>query len=92
MILVLSQGISKAEKERLKETLGDEGYLVKEIKGVEETILGVVGKIRRDLAYYETLPGVANAIPISSPYKLVSRELHAAPLRFRSQPASRMAK
>jgi len=76
MILVLRQGITKEEKERLKETLRSEDYLVKEIKGVEETILGVVGKIRRDIGYYELLPGVAKAIPISSPYKLVSREIH----------------
>ena len=79
MILVLSQGITKEAKERLKETLRSEDYLVKEIKGVEETILGVVGKIRRDIAYYEALPGVAKAIPITSPYKLVSREFHPAP-------------
>jgi 3-deoxy-7-phosphoheptulonate synthase len=79
MILVLSQGITKEEKAQLQETLRGEGYLVREIKGVEETILGVVGKIRRDIGYYEALPGVAKAIPISSPYKLVSRELHAAP-------------
>ncbi|MHB9073790.1 MAG: 3-deoxy-7-phosphoheptulonate synthase [Desulfobaccales bacterium] len=79
MILVLSQGITKEAKERLKDTLRSEDYLVKEIKGVEETILGVVGKIRRDIGYYEGLPGVAKAIPISSPYKLVSREFHPAP-------------
>ena len=53
MILVLKQGITKEEKERLQETLRSEDYLVKEIKGVEETILGVVGKIRRDIGYYE---------------------------------------
>ena len=76
MILVLKQGITEEEKERLQETLRSEDYLVKEIKGVEETILGVVGKIRRDIGYYELLPGVAKAIPISSPYKLVSREVH----------------
>jgi hypothetical protein len=63
MILVLSQGITKEEKERLKETLRSEDYLVKEIRGVEETILGVVGKIRRDIGYYEALPGVTKAIP-----------------------------
>jgi 3-deoxy-7-phosphoheptulonate synthase len=78
MILVLSQGISKEEKERLKEALRAEDYLVKEIKGVEETILGVVGRIRREAGYYEALPGVAKAIPISVPYKLVSRQLHPA--------------
>jgi len=79
MILVLSQGITHEEKEKLKETLSSDVCLVREIQGVEETILGVVGKIRRDIGYYEGLPGVAKAIPISKPYKLVSRELHPEP-------------
>ncbi len=79
MILVLSQGITHEDKERLTETLRAEGNLVKEIIGVEETILGVVGKIRKESGYYEALPGVAKAIPISAPYKLVSRQLHPAP-------------
>jgi hypothetical protein len=37
MILVLRQGISTAEKERLVKILRGENYLVKEIQGVEET-------------------------------------------------------
>ena len=76
MILVLNQGITQEEKEKLLGTLNSEVCLVREIQGVRETILGVVGKIRRDIGYYEGLPGVAKAIPISKPYKLVSRELH----------------
>ena len=79
MILVLSQGITREEKERLTAALRAEGNLVKEIIGVEETILGVVGQIRKDIGYYEAMPGVAKALPISSPYKLVSRQLHPAP-------------
>lgn len=79
MIVVLKKGITEEESERLKEELRSENYLVKEIKGVEETILGVVGTIRKDLRYFETLPGVAKVIPISKPYKLVSRELHSQP-------------
>lgn len=79
MIVILKKGISEEESERLKEELRSENYLVKEIKGVEETILGVVGTIRKDLRHFETLPGVAKVIPISKPYKLVSRELHPQP-------------
>lgn len=79
MILILKKGISPEEKEQLKETLRSENCLIKEIEGVEETILGVVGKVQRDIRHFETLPGVAKVIPISKPYKLVSRELHPAP-------------
>ena len=79
MILVLKNGISTAEKEELKEKLRADGCLIKEIAGVEETILGVVGKIKGDVRYFETLSGVTKVIPISKPYKLVSRELHPEP-------------
>jgi len=79
VILVLKKGNTPEETERLRELLRSENYLIKEIKGVEETILGVVGTIRKDIRHFETLPGVAKVIPISKPYKLVSRELHPAP-------------
>ncbi len=79
MILVLKKGISKEETEHLKDQLRAENYMIKEIQGVEETIIGVVGTIRKDLRHFETLPGVAKVIPISKPYKLVSRELHPGP-------------
>jgi 3-deoxy-7-phosphoheptulonate synthase len=79
VIVVLKKGITEEESERLKELLRSENCLVKEIQGVEETVLGVVGTIRKDFRYFETLPGVAKVIPISKPYKLVSRELHPEP-------------
>ncbi len=79
MILILKQGITKEDVERLKEILRAEGYLVKEIGGVEERVLGFVGKMYKETAYYEALPGVERAVPISKPYKLVSLELHPAP-------------
>jgi len=79
VILVLKKGISAEETETLKDQLRADNYLIKEIQGVEETILGVVGTIRKDARHFETLPGVAKVIPISKPYKLVSRELHPGP-------------
>ena len=78
MILVLGKGTTKEEVERLKEILRSEGHMVKEIGGVEERVLGVVGTMYRETAYYESMPGVERAVPISKPYKLVSRELHPA--------------
>ena len=79
MILVLRKGITEEEIEQLKKDLVSEGYLVREIRGVEETILGVVGTIHKDLRYFEMLPGVEKVVPISKPYKLVGRELHPEP-------------
>ena len=79
MILVLEKNITEAQRKRLDEELRSENCIIKEIQGVEETIMGVVGKVSRDIRYYENLPGVSKAIPISKPYKLVSRELHPEP-------------
>jgi 3-deoxy-7-phosphoheptulonate synthase len=79
MILVLKKGTTKEDLEKLKDILRSEEYLVKEIGGVEEKILGVVGKLHKEAAYYESLPGVERAVPISKPYKLVSREFHPTP-------------
>ncbi len=78
MILILKKGIKREEMEKLKEMLRSEDYLVKETGGVDERILGVVGKGYKETAYYESLPGVERAVPISKPYKLVSREFHPA--------------
>ncbi len=79
MILILRKDITGEEREQLKELLRSEDCLIKEINGVEDTILGVVGTIRKEQRYFENLPGVAKAVPISKPYKLVSRELHPEP-------------
>lgn len=79
MILVLKKGITPEETDRLREQLRADSYQIKEIQGVEETIWGVVGTIRKDSRHFETLPGVAKVVPISKPYKLVSRELHPRP-------------
>ncbi|HOI94451.1 MAG TPA: 3-deoxy-7-phosphoheptulonate synthase [Syntrophobacter fumaroxidans] len=79
MILILKKKATAEQMERLKDVLRSEGYLVKEIAGVDEKILGVVGTMYKETAFYESLPGVERAVPISKPYKLVSRELHPSP-------------
>lgn len=79
MILILKKKATVEQMDKLKEVLRSEGYLVKEIAGVDEKILGVVGTMYKETAFYESLPGVERAVPISKPYKLVSRELHPAP-------------
>ncbi len=82
MILVLNKNVSKSEIDVLKKKLRDYGYIVKEIQGVDELILGVVGQIKQDMRYFETLPGVSKVIPVSKPYKLVSRDLHPEPTKI----------
>jgi len=75
VILILSKTMMKEDVERLKDILRSEGHMVKDIGGVEERVLGIVGHVYKESSYYESLPGVERAVPISKPYKLVSREL-----------------
>lgn len=79
MLLIVKKGKTAEEVEKLKEILRSDGYLIKEIEAVSGTVLGIVGKMYKETAYYESLPGVEKAVPVSKPYKLVSRELHPGP-------------
>ena len=74
MIVVLERTIRDQDKTHIRDYLVSRGYAIKEIVGEEETILGAVGVSGIDLREVELLPGVARVIPISSPYKLASRE------------------
>ena len=75
MIIVLKNDISSREKDDVIKVLKCRGYIVKEIKGENDTVLGAVGKAVIDKREIELMPGVLNVIPISKPYKLASREL-----------------
>jgi len=76
MIIVLKQGVSQQEEDQVRSILREEGCLVREMSTGEETVIGAVGQVSRDLRFFEQLSGVAKVIPVSRPYKLVSREMH----------------
>ena len=71
MIIILKQGVSQAEEDKVRSTLRQEGCLVREMSTGDETVIGAVGQVSRDLRFFEQLPGVAKVIPVSRPYKLV---------------------
>lgn len=75
MIIVLHNKVENAEKQHIKEYLESRGLKVREIVGEKETVLGAVGPVSLDIRQVELLPGVAQVIPITKPYKLASREL-----------------
>ena len=75
MIVVLKKGITLQEKDKVAAFLRDNGFIVREIVGENETVLGAVGTHTIDPRTVELFPGVSNVIPISKPYKLASREL-----------------
>ena len=74
MIIVLNKQIEPGDKERIVGYLKEKGFRIREIQGESDTVLGAVGSAAVDHNEIRVLPGVAEVIPISKPYKLASRE------------------
>ncbi|OGR33285.1 MAG: 3-deoxy-7-phosphoheptulonate synthase [Desulfobacula sp. RIFOXYB2_FULL_45_6] len=74
MILVLENKISTELKDRINHILSDEGCMCREIIDAGKTIIGVIGKTRTRLEEFKQMAGVADAFPIKTSHKLVSRE------------------
>ncbi len=77
MIVVLKNGYQEEELSAVEQRLVENGFKVNVTKGVGQTIVAAVGdRSRVDLQSLEALPQVEKVVPISAPYKLVSREFH----------------
>ncbi len=78
MVIVLSDNATERDIELICERVKSLGYGVNVSKGVEKTIIGVIGaKDEHKLLLaqqLESLPSVERVIPILKPYKLASRE------------------
>ncbi len=76
MILVLEKEITKEQKSHVLNMLRTQGCIVREFSDSGQRVIGAIGKPGQDPDLFAQLPGVARAIPISTSYKLVSREMH----------------
>src|SRR5260370_3511373 len=74
MLVVMQQGATEEQVERVIERLTELGFDVHRSTGAIHTVLGGVGgKYDFDLAVFEVMDGVKEAHRIVSPYKLASR-------------------
>jgi len=76
MILILQEGITREEKGRLDTRLEGHGCIVRKISTRELGVVVAAGRAERNAGFFEDLPGVERVIPISTPFKLVSRRMH----------------
>lgn len=75
MIIVLKPGTTDREKEHILEKIKEAGLTPNILEGQERTVIAVIGDERAlQKKPVTALPGVEKALPILSPYKLVSRE------------------
>ncbi len=75
MLVVMQHGASERDVERVVRTIEEMGYEARPMPGAQRTAVGLVGNDGRvDSSRIEGLPGVAQVIHVSQPYKQVSRE------------------
>lgn len=74
MVIVLKNGISNEDKERIKSFLSEKDFKTNEVAGEEQSIIAAVGQLKINPCDVSLLPGVEKVIPISKPYKMASRE------------------
>lgn len=74
MIVVLKKDATPAEIQQIEKRIRAHGNEVKRVHGVERNVLCVLGTIKFDRRDFERLPGVAEVLAISKPFKLASRE------------------
>jgi 3-deoxy-7-phosphoheptulonate synthase len=75
MLVVMKQGATEADIARVCDWIRERGYTPAPMPGSQRTAVGLVGNDGRvDGSALEDLPGVAEVIHVSNPYKQVSRE------------------
>ncbi|HUN66252.1 MAG TPA: 3-deoxy-7-phosphoheptulonate synthase [Bacteroidota bacterium] len=76
MLIIMKLDAPRGDVERVKEKIRTLGYLPHEIPGAQRLAIGVTGnKSRPDAEQFLNLPSVLEAIPITKPFKLVSRDV-----------------
>jgi 3-deoxy-7-phosphoheptulonate synthase len=83
MILVLDSKITQNQKNAIKSRLSDEACITREIIDAGRNVIGIIGKPATTLEEFKALDGVADAVPIKTAYKLVSREFKSEDTRVK---------
>ena len=76
MLIVMKAEATEAQVEEVLQIIRDLGYKPHPMPGATRTAIGITGNQGLiDPAHFENLAGVAEAIRVSKPYKLVGRDL-----------------
>ncbi len=76
MVIIVETGADEQTIQRLIDRVGALGYTPHPIRGVEKTVIAVIGeKTQEKIDILETMPGVERIVPILQKYKLVGREV-----------------
>ncbi|MFL6546713.1 MAG: 3-deoxy-7-phosphoheptulonate synthase [Candidatus Udaeobacter sp.] len=76
MLIVMKSDATEAQIESVVSIIEDLGYRAHTMPGATRTAIGITGnQTSVDPSHFENLPGVADAIRVSKPYKLISLDL-----------------
>jgi len=76
MLIVMKAGASRADVAAVEEKVRSLGFVPNEIPGATRLAIGITGNQGPvDPGLFTTMAGVADAVPVSKPWKLVSREV-----------------
>ena len=79
MLVVMKRDATKEEIDGVVRRIGELGLTATPLPGAERTAIGTFGVAAREYAeQLESLPGVAEIVLVSRPFKLSSREVHPA--------------
>lgn len=75
MLIVMKAGATEAQIHRVVSVVEELGYKPHVMPGATRTAIGITGNPGTiDPTHFETLPGVAEAIRVSKPFKLITRD------------------
>src|SRR3954468_13525393 len=76
MLIVLSPDISPQAQAKIEARVRELGFVPHAIEGAGRTAIGITGnKGHASPGHFRLLEGFADCIPVTAPYKLVSREV-----------------
>src|SRR5206468_5952204 len=76
MLIVMKSDATAADIEKVLHVIEAHGFRGHAMPGESRTAIGVTGnRTAVDPAHFENLPGVAEAIRVTQPYKLISKDL-----------------
>src|SRR2546421_4873318 len=76
MLIVMKPAAQASDIERVLQVIETLGFRGHQLPGENRTAIGVTGNRGAiDPTHFENLPGVADAIRVTKPYKLISKEI-----------------
>lgn len=76
MLIVMNAGATEAEIANVVRVIKSLGFRAHSMPGANRTAIGITGNQGAvDLTHFENLPGVAEAIRVTKPYKLITLDL-----------------